>query len=1175
MASSESKASEEKGADNEFDANAASKKMDLYSRQIAAVGLDTMKNLSQLRVLIIGLRGVGVETSKNLILAGPKHVSLYDDGKVEIADLGCNFYFRENDIGKKRSEACVPRLKGLNPFVDVRPLSGNLSDELIQSFGAIVITDTLSKKELLRINKLSRTRQVNGNNVPAAFILAVTHGVSAHFFTDFGDQHAITDPDGEPAKSLVIEKFEAGIITVAGKRHGLDDGTYVTLEDIEGAAAQNDNEVSLNDLNGLDKVKVKRRYYEMVSKNPASGKEEKRTIQVFNQLELDLEETEYKGKSLGEHLSGGIVNEIKPRIDVQFRSLEETLDIPATDGMEAFWGPQHPDQGAWSVKGAGKMLHLMFHTALLFHEKHGRFMKIRDDADSKEFKTIFVALNEANRKEEKLSIDNEQIDELRLDNYSWFFNCELTGYCAFLGGVAAQEIMKKFGKYTPVQQWLHSDHIQLVGQTKVQDGDPLKSRYDHQIAIFGKQFQDLLGAQQIFLVGTGALGCEYLKGLAMMGVCCGEDGQLICTDMDRIEVSNLSRQFLFRANHVGKPKSITASNSVKEMNPSFNVKAIEMRVGPETENDFNDKFWGNLDLCWNALDNVQARKYTDKQCLLYGVPLLESGTQGTKCNSEVIIPYQTKSYNDGKEQESEGIPMCTLQNFPYLPVHCIEWSRASFSDNFESNPQHFNSFVESKAKFFDQVEQAQGVEKLDMLRLVKKYADLQLNAQNGKVTFQDCIRIAFDEWVIQHYVRIRNLIYSYPDDRPKQGEEEKKDEDGNPVKRFWTGRKKFPQVPEFSLDNEQHLEYLWAAGNLHAFTFGLQYIRDKKAFKEAAQAANLVVPQWVPKKIEANDDEDADDEKKGGDDNGPSDSEEEEIEELTKYLNGIDTSKLSPLNAHDFEKDDDTNFHIDYITICANTRAWNYRIKQQSRHQCKIIAGKIIAALATTTAMITGLVELEFTKLKLAAPDGDYSEILLDRFYNANINLAVSQFQYFEPDEAIKHEKKEEKDVFTNEMVTTYAYPDGWTSWDKLVVNKPDITITQFVEEFPKLFGGTVVVALGKHGASSAKGEGKWLYNRDQKPKKTKMQEQLLKRPNLSEAMRKRLQGEVDAAVEFNKTLEEGRNAKVIDHYLSLYEKPVDVNRRYVLLDGMFEDKDGNPVIVPIIKYIFKARNKK
>jgi ubiquitin-activating enzyme E1 len=93
------------------------------------------------------------------------------------------------------------------------------------------------------------------------------------------------------------------------------------------------------------------------------------------------------------------------------------------------------------------------------------------------------------------------------------------------------------------------------------------------------------------------------------------------------------------------------------------------------------------------------------------------------------------------------------------------------------------------------------------------------------------------------------------------------------------------------------------------------------------------------------------------------------------------------LVSQEFEKDDDKNFHIDFITACSNLRAINYRIQPASRHQCKVIAGKIIPALATTTAMITGLVALEYYKLVKDLP--------VTAFYNSNPNLALGKYSSF------------------------------------------------------------------------------------------------------------------------------------------------------------------------------------
>lgn len=80
----------------------------LYSRQIGTFGLETMGKLVKMKVLIIGMRGLGVEIAKNLILAGPNSVTIYDPTQVAIADMGANFYISESDVGNKtRAEASV------------------------------------------------------------------------------------------------------------------------------------------------------------------------------------------------------------------------------------------------------------------------------------------------------------------------------------------------------------------------------------------------------------------------------------------------------------------------------------------------------------------------------------------------------------------------------------------------------------------------------------------------------------------------------------------------------------------------------------------------------------------------------------------------------------------------------------------------------------------------------------------------------------------------------------------------------------------------------------------------------------------------------------------------------------------------------------------------------------
>ena len=84
-----------------------------------------------------------------------------------------------------------------------------------------------------------------------------------------------------------------------------------------------------------------------------------------------------------------------------------------------------------------------------------------------------------------------------------------------------------------------------------------------------------------FLVGAGALGCEFIKMAALMGI--ARKGKFTCTDDDNIEISNLNRQFLFRKENVGGNKSEVACQAGKRMNPDVNFQSVKLRVDPENE----------------------------------------------------------------------------------------------------------------------------------------------------------------------------------------------------------------------------------------------------------------------------------------------------------------------------------------------------------------------------------------------------------------------------------------------------------------------------------------------------------------------------------------------------------------------------------------------------------------
>ena len=148
-------------------------------------------------------------------------------------------------------------------------------------------------------------------------------------------------------------------------------------------------------------------------------------------------------------------------------------------------------------------------------------------------------------KDEKLIwIDNIKWDDKIILNLAKLAKSEISPICSFLGGMAAQEIIKFTGKFTPINQWFWFEFFEILENLPENIDKSLKnSRYDVKIAIFGREMQNKIFDTNIFIVGAGALECEFLKNFALMGFAINENKNVIVTDNDNIEISNVNRQF--------------------------------------------------------------------------------------------------------------------------------------------------------------------------------------------------------------------------------------------------------------------------------------------------------------------------------------------------------------------------------------------------------------------------------------------------------------------------------------------------------------------------------------------------------------------------------------------------------------------------------------------------------
>lgn len=98
-----------------------------YSRQIDTYGLDTMSKIIQMNIFIYGMRGVGIEVAKNIVLAGPKSLTIFDPYTIKINDLSSNYFLKEEDAikRKRRDDSCFLELSKLNPYVKLDIMEGD------------------------------------------------------------------------------------------------------------------------------------------------------------------------------------------------------------------------------------------------------------------------------------------------------------------------------------------------------------------------------------------------------------------------------------------------------------------------------------------------------------------------------------------------------------------------------------------------------------------------------------------------------------------------------------------------------------------------------------------------------------------------------------------------------------------------------------------------------------------------------------------------------------------------------------------------------------------------------------------------------------------------------------------------------------------------------------------
>jgi len=874
-----------------------------------------------------------------------------------MSDLSSQFFLHPDDVGKPRAAVTIPRVAELNAYTPIfeHPSKSLTADfSLLNRYQVVVLTGTPLKDQIM----IADYCHEHGIFVVVTDIF----GLFGTIFTDFGKDFVIADPTGEnPVNGIVAGIDDDGLVSALDEtRHGLEDGDFVTFSEIQGLEALNNSEPR--------KITVKGPY----------------TFSIGDVSKL------------GQYQRGGLYTQVKMPKIINFQPLSEQLKKPELL-MSDFAKFDRPQQ-----------LHIGFQALQEFASKHGGSLpKAHSDDDAT--KVLKYAQELANGGDEKVELDEKLLREL-----SYQARGDLAPMAAFFGGLAAQEVLKSVsGKFHPIVQWLYFDSLESLPSSVKRSEElckPMDSRYDGQIAVFGKDFQEKIAHINEFLVGAGAIGCEMLKNWALIGLATGAKGKISVADMDQIEKSNLNRQFLFRPKDVGKLKSECAAEAVQAMNPDLKGKFVILpdRVGPETEHIFNETFWEELDGVTNALDNVDARQYVDRRCVFFRKPLLDSGTLGTKGNTQVVLPSLTESYSSSQDPPEQSFPQCTLRSFPNKIDHTIAWAKEKFHNYFVGPPETVNLYI-SQPNYVEETLKQAGNE-IPTLESLRNYLGTEKPQDSD-----DCIVWARKQFENEYNNAIQQLLYNFPKDSTTSS--------GAP---FWSGPKRAPDPLKFDTTNSTHVGFIVAAAHLHAFNYGIS--GDGITAEHAKKVMDdMIIPEFTPSssvKIQADDNEPDPNAQQPGsnfDDNST-------LEKLVSQLppaKSLQGSKLEPV---EFEKDDDTNHHIDFITAASNLRAQNYAIQEADRHKTKFIAGKIIPAIATTTALVTGLVVLELYKIVDGKDD-------IEQYKNGFVNLALPFFGFSEPIASPKGKYAGSKGEVTIDKL-----------WDRFEVE--DVTLQEFLDDF-------------------------------------------------------------------------------------------------------------------------------
>ncbi|KAI0674079.1 hypothetical protein C8Q78DRAFT_1012729 [Trametes maxima] len=443
----------------------------------------------------------------------------------------------------------------------------------------------------------------------------------------------------------------------------------------------------------------------------------------------------------------------------------------------------------------------------------------------------------------------------------------------------------------------------------------MSGRAIHARAILGQELYGRLPNTKVLLVGAGGIGCELLKNIVLTGF-----GDITLLDLDTIDLSNLNRQFLFRKKDVKQSKALVAARTASAFNPNVRITPIHGNI---KEPQFDVAWFRGFDIVLNALDNLDARRHVNKMCMAANVPLVESGTAGYLGQVQPILKDRAECFDCVPKPTPKTFPVCTIRSTPSQPIHCIVWAKSYLM------PQLFGEDEDSGGELDEAEKQGENAGEIAALRkeaqAFKAVRAALRSAQtgDGASTSSSAAQMVFSK---VYHADILNLL-SMADMWRSRAPPTPLDFDAIRAGSFVLARPapngtasatkgRVNGTSSGSASAERSLNGGGATSSTPATAAGTSGLKDQRALSLQDNLELFI----------------------------------SSTERLAARLRaGEDTIS--------FDKDDDDT--LDFVTAAANLRSAAYGIPGKSRWEIKEMAGNIIPAIATTNAIIAGLIVLQ------------------------------------------------------------------------------------------------------------------------------------------------------------------------------------------------------------------------